>query len=214
MAMHGEPLGRSVWTGWLIAMAVAALTFLSAAGPAGAKICDMTVYEASFGTRGDQASQIFEQRAQFIVCATAAADGYVALWDRMPATGPVERLGPSPKFEQRKARPVSAGERICFGDGDVEPGADAYFLLMEASDGLGQGRMWMVYSESLEAQPDEAVFDSAARWSNSFARYGAGAEAAPSVGDGAPATGPVSCDAPKASLNYFYRVVPIGAMQR
>lgn len=185
--------------------------FFAAAGPAAAEICDLKVYNSSFFVRGDESDQYFEKGDQFILCFTARKDGYVSLWDQSPQNGQVERLGPSPKFEKSKARKVSAGETRCFGDGEVEEGGQPYALLMEAQDGYGLGRMWLVFSESVGDHPDDQVFNSPMIFANSYdKRLGAGAIAIdPELArkaEGRTDAARSTC-AKTGSLDYNYRVV-------
>lgn len=187
-----------------------ALATALAAGPVAAEVCDLKVYDSQRGKRLQEADTLFEQGEQFMVCFKPLRDGYVSLWDRIPRNGPVERLSPSPKFEKAKARKVAAGEPQCFGDGSAEPGATGYVLLMEAKDGLGLGRMWLVFSESLEDHPDEKVFDSVSLFRNSYERrFGAGSMGAEPDDRAAEAPPPSGC-ASAGSLDYFYRVVAKG----
>lgn len=187
---------------------LAALSALLAAGPAAAEICDLKVYDASRGKRLQESDTVFAKDQQFIVCFKPLKDGYVSLWDRIPRDAPVERLAPSPKFEKSKARQVTAGEPQCFGDGSAEPGATGYVLLMEASDGFGLGRMWLVFSEHLEDHPGEQAFDSVSMFKGAYERrFGAGSmKIEPDTrADEAP---PPSGCASAGSLDYFYRVTP------
>lgn len=191
-----------------IAAGAAAMATILAASPAPAEICDLKVYDASRGKRLQEADSVFFKDEQFIVCFKPLKDGYVSLWDRIPRDGPVERLGPSPKFEKSKAREVVAGRTQCFGDGSAEPGAQGYILLMEAKDGYGLGRMWLVFSDKLDDHPGEQVFDSVSMFKNSYERrFGAGSMKAEPDTRADTAPPPSGCES-AGSLDYFYRVTP------
>lgn len=194
-------------TARLARLALLALGAAVVSGPAAAEICGLKVYDSVNAERIGEADSVFRQGDEFIVCFTPLKDGYVSLWDRIPADAPVERLGPSQVFEKNhKARKVAAGETQCFGDGSAEPGSTRYKLVMEAKDGLGLGRMWLVYSEALDAHPDQAAFDSVFMFKDSYERrFGAGAiDAGPEDGGARP--DPTGCTA-AGSLEFDYRVV-------
>ncbi|MEL6977224.1 MAG: hypothetical protein AAGM38_00905 [Pseudomonadota bacterium] len=179
------------------------------AAPAAADICNLQVFDAMNGRKLGKADKLFIKEEQFVVCVTATKAGYVSLWDRIPFDGPVERLGPSPLFEEDKARKVAADETVCFGDGQPAPNGARYLLNMAAEDGVGLGRMWMVYSEAIEIHPDENTFASADLFERNMTRaFGAGAME-PDPGDAARAedfeTDEGACVA-EGSLDFFYRV--------
>lgn len=191
--------------------AAAAAMMLGSAGDALAKICDMRVYHASNGQQLKEADMVFFKNDEFIVCVTAVKDGYISLWDRIPLDGPVERLSPSPKFEEgKKSRKIAANGRQCFGNGKVEEGDTPYKLLMEAKDGVGVGRMWLVYSESAADHPDVDTFDSQTAFRNTYyeKRFGAGSMSLDKKeGDSDVELGQAKdCTEAKSSLEYFYRV--------
>lgn len=185
------------------ALAGAAMT----AAPASAGLCDLRVFDSRAGVRIAPADQKFAPGEQFIVCVQATADGYVTLWDKMPISAagaqgsPVERLIPNVKTQRpgENAAPVRAGQEICFGAHD-----DAeYELFMDAADGVGLGKMWMVFTET-DAHPDIDAFSSIDQFADSYRRYGAGAI----DGDAQPVEeqDDAGC-APRNVLDYRYVVV-------
>ena len=205
MTFRGE--GDGGWSRAIgrIAGAAAAVAIGLAPISAAAEMCDLKVYDSSFGTVGDESDTLFARNEQFIICFMPLKDGFVSLWDRIPQDGPVERLAPNEQFQPGVAIPVKANERRCFGDGK-----DGYYLLMEAKDGVGLGRMWLVYSEDVDNHPDEQSFDSANSFKNVFfeRRFGAGAMAADpgAAARKVEAPKPSGCVA-EGSLDYYYRVV-------
>ncbi|MEL6317327.1 MAG: hypothetical protein AAFR16_06770 [Pseudomonadota bacterium] len=198
--------GRRNGAAALCAAAVAAIC--AGAGPASAGLCGLEVFDSERGVAGGASDRGFAVREQFVVCVRASADGVVSLWDRMPTSGPVERLAPNPRSRRAEARaiPVSAGERVCFGDG-----SDGYYLAMTDEDGIGPGLMWAVFTESEETHPVESSFSSTESFADSFERYGAGSlkdsmDAKPArPGRSVSETAEAPCE-PRNSLRYFYVV--------
>lgn len=183
--------------------ALAAAVGLAFAGPAAAQICDMQVFDSVKGKPIGRSDSVYNKDAQFIVCFQVMADGYVSLWDRMPTDGEIERLAPSPKFETGDpAVPVRAGERRCFGDGSA-----GYYYLMEARDGDGLGRMWLVFSERIDTHPDEESFDSSNEFASAYKRFGAGSIAADIEKPSAAEIDEPGVCTPRKTLNYDYRVL-------
>lgn len=154
----------------------ATLVMAIGAGPAAAEICNMQVFDSVNGELKQKADTQFLKEDQFVVCVTAAKAGFVSLWDRIPSDGPVERLGPSPHFEDDTAREVAAGQTVCFGDGKPAPNGARYLLNMDPNDGDGLGVMWIVYSDTLEDHPGDTSFNSIGEFAMSVDRaFGAGA---------------------------------------
>lgn len=181
----------------------AAVAVVAGPGGASAQMCDLRVYDSSFGSVEQEADTQFFRNEQFIICFKPLADGYVSLWDQIPEDGPVERLAPNNQFQAGIAIPVEANKQRCFGDG-----SDGYYLLMEAKDGLGLGRMWMVYSETPETHPNEDSLASLDMFRNAYERFGAGA-IGNDPGASARRTSPPqhgACE-PENKLEYYYRVL-------
>lgn len=203
---------RRSWRG-AGAGAIALLGALAAAGlgatPAMAKACKLTVYDSVNGVQGDRSDAVFEKKEQFIACITAKNAGYVSLWDRIPLDGPIERLGPSPDFEDDIARQVGAGETVCFGDAKPAPNNARYLLNMDPEDGPGNGRLWVVFSETLEDHPTEASLDSIGQFAltDQLETFGAGASPArDGAGGGAAEALDASGCVASGVVEYDYRV--------
>ncbi len=183
--------------------AIVASTALGAAfwaGPAFAGVCELVVYRSDEGRRGPEADTVFAKLDQFQVCFRATKAGYVTLWDRIPTSGPVERLVPGEFYtgDGTKAARVAAGETRCFGDG-----SDGYYLQMDPADGDGLGLMWLVFTEDEQNHPELASFDTPNAFAAEYSRFGAGTVKATRPAEQA---APAVCDTPQSSLQYLYRV--------
>lgn len=179
-----------------------ALLAMAMSGHALAGICDLKIYHSDRGERSGEASRYFAPADQFVACFRATKDGYVTLWDRMPSSGPIERLAPNDNFtgDGERAVKVSAGDRRCFGDG-----AEGYLLFMDPADGVGTGFMWLVFTDVEDTQPVDGQYASTGEFQQSFERLGAGSMAAISGGSAAAPATRGEC-APQKALRYPYRV--------
>lgn len=172
---------------------------------AAAGICDLQIYHSERGERQGAASRSFELSEQFVVCFEVVEDGFVSLWDRMPVTGPFERLAPNVNFNGvgTRAVKVNKGSRPCFGDA-----TEGYLLQMDPADGTGRGFMWLIFSPTEEAQPEGGRFADAATFRNQHARVGAGSIPVDASGPDPNAQDRAadgSCT-PKTTLTYSYFV--------
>lgn len=158
----------------LAAGALAAAIGATAHGPAMAGMCDFEVFHSSRGQIEGEASRSFAPNDQFVVCFRPTEDGYVALWDRMPLTGPFERLVPNVNFrgEGVRAAKVAKDERRCFGDG-----SDGYYLFMDPGDGTGRGFMWLMFTQTEGEQSTEGSYATSGDLTEKYPRFGAGAMA-------------------------------------
>lgn len=185
--------------GWMRGAAFVA--GVATAGPAAAGICEISVFDSSFGKVVQEADPVFHKNEQFIICFRPTRPGYVTLWDRMPISAPVERLVPNVNFKGvgEKAARVEVGDLHCFGTGD-----DGYYLVMEEQDGDGLGLMWLVYTEEEATHPAAASFSSSKDFAASFPRgHGAGLDGGFRAETERPQA--ASCEG-ELSLSFTYRV--------
>ncbi|MEO1328690.1 MAG: hypothetical protein AAFW46_03435 [Pseudomonadota bacterium] len=187
--------------GWRRAALLAALATTLGAQPALAGMCDVKVFRSQLGEKRVEANGEFKTNEQFQVCFQVTQTGFVTLWDQIPTDGPIERLVPGPYFsgEGSRAAKVVAGAVRCFGDG-----SDGYYLAMDPDDGVGTGKMWLVFTDAEENHPDETSFNSNEDIAAKFQRFGAGSVRALSPTEAEEA--PQNCDEPLTTRNYYYGV--------
>lgn len=193
--------------------AAACFALLGAIAPqsARAELCALKVFQSLRGQSQAEREigpgglvRTWARGDQFIVCVTPMTDGVISLWDRMEASGVADRLAPNEVYTGpgERAIPVAGGREVCLGDG-----SDGYWLQMDPRDGVGLGRLWIVFSTTEADHPGEETYSEIDELATLYERFGAGAVTSRGA-DGLARAGrgeDGSC-APRASVEVDYRV--------